>query len=225
MINCNRLRRLNSTEILNRLKALRKTALSPPKDPTVGLMPWKKMDSLCLWIERNKTKTTKVEKQTIFLEVCTDVCTLFHDRWMGWRPPCARWPDDLGDVSGVQQLLTADCLPSTVIWWQTWASTKPAWSQSILNASSPPVRPGLPGVLLQRWPTHAQKKSSLGCVTQTCSTSFSSYCLWSLDSCCSEATPQGQRPHKESSRGASAAQASLLLRSFLTSSPWTFTFS
>lgn len=46
-------------------------------------------------------------------------------------PACARRPGDLGDVSGIQQLLTADCLSSAVIWWRTWASTKPPWSKWI----------------------------------------------------------------------------------------------
>lgn len=104
-------------------------------------------------LEKKKKKKTQQNKPSSS-RFARKTCILLDNSWMGGTLGCTRWPDDFGDVSGIQQLLTSDCLSSSVIWWETWVSTKQAWSQSILVTSSPPVC-RRPRVLLQSWHTHA----------------------------------------------------------------------
>lgn len=112
----------------------------------------------CSRKKKKNRKNTEVEKQTIFLKVCTENVYSFWttDEWEG------RWGVQGDQMTLVMSAASSSCwqqivchrLSSSVIWWQTWVSTKQAWSQAILVTSSPPVC-RRPRVLLQSWHTHA----------------------------------------------------------------------
>lgn len=92
------------------------------------------------------------------------------DEWEG------RWGVQGDQITLVMSAASSSCwqqivchrLSSSVIWWQTWVSTKQAWSQSILVTSSPPVCKASPGsspIVAQRMQPRRTKAHTWPCNT------------------------------------------------------------